>query len=744
MRRSGAVAVLALSAAYFAVGVLWRQADTPDRIVAYDFYGQFYPWQVHARRALSTGGWWWNPYQDCGQVFFANIQTALLYPVNLVFLLLPREPALLACVLLNLIIAGVAMYQLCRTLDISGAAALTAALAFQLGWAATQIASWSPTHIGTFVWIPVALWRVERLVRAPTLRNGIVLAVALAVQILAGFPQMVVLSYQVIALRIAWALLLRQASPLPLLRTASLALLVPPFLAAVQLLPALEVVRDSLWGAPLSAKELGKPIALLVGVAYHLSIAANPLLIVMACVAAFIAPRSPQRAAILFYLLLAGVYFLLHLGPGTFLFDLYARLPPAGAFRGPARLLWITNIGVAVLVGFAADAMLRLEGAASAAPGGAEAPLSKSGPERSRLLLPLVIIASAIAVQSLSARGFSIADSGLALLLAVVVSWGALRPLLPIALPAVVVLNTLLAGQPPVFTLRSGDVYRQHASLFDALRHRITAQDRMLIVGVHPDLDLMPKSGTVFALPNIQDYDPMVLRAYAELFTFMRTGRPYRDMEDWYWLFGKLLGNDLQRPLLDLTAARYLLVDQRLPRIPPVLAEDLTLLEDDGSVRLYENGGALQRARYVARLEVMPADEVLPRLAGGSIDPRTTAAADRAPQSGFTGAATPATGSVTFIADAPERVALRVEATGPGFLFLADAWAPGWVAQVNGVRQEIVRANHTFRLVEVPAGESEVVFTYRPASVWIGALMTMATALVMAWLWRRGPPSVRT
>jgi hypothetical protein len=168
-----------------------------------------------------------------------------------------------------------------------------------------------------------------------------------------------------------------------------------------------------------------------------------------------------------------------------------------------------------------------------------------------------------------------------------------------------------------------------------------------------------------------------------------------------------------------------------------VLADHLTLLEDDGGVRLYENGGALQRARYVARLKVMPADDVLPRLAGGSIDPRTAAAADRAPQSGFTGAAPHATGSVTFITDAPERVALRVEATGPGFLFLADAWAPGWVAQVNGVRQEIVRANHTFRLVEVPAGQSDVIFTYQPASVRIGAVITLMTALAVAFGWFR-------
>ena len=43
-----------LSATAFALGVLWRR--TGEGFVAYDFYGQFYPWVEHARRGLATGG----------------------------------------------------------------------------------------------------------------------------------------------------------------------------------------------------------------------------------------------------------------------------------------------------------------------------------------------------------------------------------------------------------------------------------------------------------------------------------------------------------------------------------------------------------------------------------------------------------------------------------------------------------------------------------------------------------------
>lgn len=44
-----------------------------------------------------------------------------------------------------------------------------------------------------------------------------------------------------------------------------------------------------------------------------------------------------------------------------------------------------------------------------------------------------------------------------------------------------------------------------------------------------------------------------------------------------------------------------------------------------------------------------------------------------------------------------------------GFLVLADQYFPGWHATVNGNEVPIRRANHIFRLVEIPSGTSRVV-----------------------------------
>jgi hypothetical protein len=720
--------VLVLSAVAVAVGVARARAAGAG-IVAYDFYGQFYPWVLQAQRGLAGGGGMlWNPYQECGQPLFANIQTGFLNPVNAVFWIFPREPAALLCIVLNLSIAGAGTFALGRAIGLTPIAALCGALAFQLGWAATTLATWSPTHLGTLVWLPVVMWRCERLVRAPRVRQGILMGLALTAQLLAGFPQILVFTYQLVALRIGWALVLRQAPRVArLLGAAAIGVLVPPLLAAVQLLPALEVARRSLWGSALPAEQLGSTFSwsqLGSGLASDVVIGGQPLLIALVA-GALIGTRSRHRSDVVFYVLVACVSFVLSLGPGSLLYWLYEHLPLASAFRGSARLRWVTSFALAMLVGLASDTLLRPARARGA----------------SRAMVAGIVLTVAVLVSVLGARGLGWLDW-----LLVIVLVGAIatigRPTLgrwaPLALPLLILANYALVGLGPIFGLRQGDVYGAHADVFAFVLSRLTPQDRVLIVSTHPDLALMPKSGTVLAIPNVHDYDPLVSRHYAEFFTFMRTGHPFRGIDDWYWLFGQLLQPELQRRLFDRTAARYLIVDQRLDRTAQAFGRELPLLLERGGVRVYENVAALPRARFVGRVQLEDGDgaQGLARLAEATIDARRVALVDRMPPSGFAGADAEG-GSVDFLVDEPDRVVLHMHAPAAGFLLLADQYDPGWSATVNGAPVDLLRADHIFRAVEVPAGDSEVVFSYRPWGLRVGALVSCVTALCVIVLWRR-------
>jgi hypothetical protein len=210
-----------------------------------------------------------------------------------------------------------------------------------------------------------------------------------------------------------------------------------------------------------------------------------------------------------------------------------------------------------------------------------------------------------------------------------------------------------------------------------------------------------------------------------------------RDHEDWYWIFDKLLPGTLQRPLFDATAARFVVVAERLDATPRAFRGGLRLLRDGDGVRVYENEQALPRARYVARVDVRDEADVLPTLA--RTDHRDHVVVARAEAAALRNAGSDGTGTAELIVDEPEHVVVRVHASAPGFLFLADEYFPGWTATVNGDPHPIVRANHTFRVVEVPAGESEVAFRYRPLSLRIGAAVSVVAVLLFVWLWRRAP-----
>ena len=58
---------------------------------------------------------------------------------------------------------------------------------------------------------------------------------------------------------------------------------------------------------------------------------------------------------------------------------------------------------------------------------------------------------------------------------------------------------------------------------------------------------------------------------------------------------------------------------------------------------------------------------------------------------------------------------------------------------MNGAPGRVLAANHAFRAVPVPAGESVVVWTYRPLRLWLGAAVSLATlgaVVTLLWRWR--------
>jgi len=145
---------------------------------------------------------------------------------------------------------------------------------------------------------------------------------------------------------------------------------------------------------------------------------------------------------------------------------------------------------------------------------------------------------------------------------------------------------------------------------------------------------------------------------------------------------------------------------------------------------------ALPRAAFYRHWEVIPsATDMLRRLGDKVFDPSTTVLLPKAPGGALVGITNSATPIVTceVVLNEATRVEVRVPASGsPGLLVLNDKYHPAWEVTVDGNPAALLRCNSLMRGVVLPAGAKEVVFEYRPSTlyVWIGIV---STALILLW-----------
>ena len=94
----------------------------------------------------------------------------------------------------------------------------------------------------------------------------------------------------------------------------------------------------------------------------------------------------------------------------------------------------------------------------------------------------------------------------------------------------------------------------------------------------------------------------------------------------------------------------------------------------------------------------------------------------------------PVNASAEFVEDGLNRVVVRAGLPGDGYLVLLDSYDPSWAVDVDGAPAPLMRGNGLFRAVHLRTGSHLVTFTYHPKTVYVGAGVTAAAALLLV-LW---------
>ncbi|MBI3763097.1 MAG: hypothetical protein HY260_14710, partial [Chloroflexi bacterium] len=364
----------------------WRHIFTRLILAHGDTFLLFYPTWDYRAAALRAGRIpLWNPVTFMGAPFLANSQYGVLYPLNWPLAWLSAPAAIKVAILFHLALGALGAYLFARrVLALKPLSAWFAAALFALGGYLTAHVE-LVNQLQGLAWLPWIFWATDRAGERPR-RYFILLTFFIALQLLAGHTQTTfitlvgAMTYSFVsgwlAFRVSRIAHDVSRSPISLLKLFFLlpaSFLLASLLSAAQLLPTLELSRQSLRAEGLPVHEalsfsldprlIG--LSLLPGYSRALfseyvgAIGVTGLCLILVALINLrhlpSAVRNSQLAILLVALL--GLFFAL--GRFNPIYAGLARFVPGfNLFRVPARWLALWAFGGAMLAGIGLQALV--------------------------------------------------------------------------------------------------------------------------------------------------------------------------------------------------------------------------------------------------------------------------------------------------------------------------------------------------------------------------------------------------
>jgi hypothetical protein len=237
--RLAALLVTVAPLAYFFPAVRGRLVISPDDGIIFNI-----PLRVAAANLVRAGYLpLWNPNIFCGIPLHGAAQAGLLFPLNWFYLAFSAPAATNLMMLSTYMVAALGAYLYARGSGASVAGAVLTSLIWQgCGFLLGQIGHTNVEH--TAALLPWLLWAIDRYADSGKRSRGVLLAAIVALQMFAGHQQ--TFAYALLV-AISYAIVMSRAAKVS--RTSylwSLAFVGAGLgLAAVQILPTLELLRNS-------------------------------------------------------------------------------------------------------------------------------------------------------------------------------------------------------------------------------------------------------------------------------------------------------------------------------------------------------------------------------------------------------------------------------------------------------------------------------------------------------------------
>ncbi len=706
----------------------------PQKAQYFDVLQQLYPWKTLAIDTLKTGNLpLWNPYNFAGSPLLANNQSAIFYPLNFLYGILPQLWAWTILIMLQPILATFFMYLYCRKVYLSTTASLLATIAF--GYSLFMSVFLEYNTLGQImIWLPLALWAIEKgRDRLTSLSLGI-FGFAIIAAGLGGHLQLFVLT-----LIFVFFYLLFRVQKKAFLFCHLTILFISLGIGAIQHIPTWELLGlsaranhpyqyliDTLLIQPhqllkfISPDIFGNPATrnYLPADSYPSKALYIGLIPLILAVTSLVSRKKND-----FVNFFSGTsIFLLLIILRTPLSEFLYRFPiPFLSTSSPTNAIFLMSFSLAVLAGFGWDSIQK---------------------EKKQLIFSIVVIGILLAMSwfmggtqknNIIYTTFLFAASvfGLSLLWITQMKKAAVALLIVLTVfDLLYFFNKFNPFVPPVLVF-------PNTTVTDWLQKN-TAIDRFWGYGTAA---IPANIATQYHVFSPDGYDPLYPKQYGELITGSQNGRVSRRFTNQTRSDAKIApgygitdlpGNPYRLKLLELLGVRYILDRSENGStevtFPATLFKEKAIL---GDWRIFEFQYALPRAYLASSFEIYSSPEQFEnRFFDPSFDPRETILLEEKP--GIMPIANNSNGSLSITTYEPNKVIIETLSDSPKLLFLSDTYFPGWIATIDSQPTKIYRAFYAFRAVVVPEGSHSVSFTYQPQSFLLGTKVAIISLILFA------------
>ncbi|MBI5620707.1 YfhO family protein [Candidatus Gottesmanbacteria bacterium] len=718
----------------------WRHASydgyypgaIPSKAQYFDVLRELYPWKHLAIEEMKQGRLpLWNPYNFSGNPLLANDQSAALYPLNILFFLLPFDIAWSTLVILQPLLGSFFFFLFATTIGITPRGAILGAIAFNYGSFANVWMEFN-TVWHTILWLPLILWCIEK-------RKTFLLSVAVFMSATAGHPQdfLYVLGFSLIYMisrrrllitGILGGLGLAAVQILPTIELFLKSARVPhdyQFIMSNMLIPPWQLIKmfvPDFFGNPATKTYFLQDT-------YVSGAISIGLVGVLLAITAIVSRSLPWHRKFFLW----SAFGILLLTVRTPLTELFYRFPiPILSTGSPSRMLSLFAISLAVLTGIGWDTLSKnpktfLRGAAIVACiliAGWITALLLSSPTSQRSML----LASAVFVAGFLAIIF-----------------------IPKKLQAPVVTMVLVTELLFAFLKFNPFVPRSFVFPPHPLWNFLSSQkltDRFWGYGTAQ----MPYNvSTYFHIQSPDGIDPLNLKLYNQFIqgshngtiarTFTRFTRSDAFIAPGYGEHD-LAQNPSRLRILDALGVRFVIdrIENAATAITFPPDRFAPVWKDDGWT-VFENTKVAPRYFLTHRAVLYRTPEEFERLFFSPdfnvSDTVLISIQDQLPL-----LQSDPTKQIKLLRYTPSQVTFETTTKQLQLLYLSDADDGNWRAEIDGISSPVLRANWSFRAVLVPAGTHTIDFLYLPKSfLWAVAIsgITLVILLVAA-----GATTIRT